>query len=83
MKLHIIHLEHRTDRTNELEEELASQGITDYMFWQGFHDMEKPSRGIAKAHQQIVAWAADKSLPEVLIGEDGYGAALEARAGAN
>lgn len=68
--LHIIHLPHRIDRRKLVLEELQSQGIFDFVFWKGFHDVEKPSRGIAKAHQQIVAWAAEQRLPEVMIAED-------------
>jgi hypothetical protein len=70
MKLNIIHLPHRTDRFELLQKELASQGITDYQIWNGIMDAELPARGISRAHKQIVRDAADKGLPEVLIGED-------------
>ena len=70
MTLNIIHLSHRIDRYNNVLDELESQGITDFAFWEGFLDREKPSRGIAKAHQQIVAWAAKQCLNEILIAED-------------
>ena len=70
MTLHVIHLKHRRDRLAQVLSELENEGINDYVFWEGFHDSEKPVRGIAKAHQQIVRWAMESGLPEVLIAED-------------
>lgn len=70
MTVNIIHLPHRLDRRNQILEELACQGIEDYVIWPGLHDLTHPSKGIARAHQQVVSWALDRSLPEILIAED-------------
>lgn len=70
MTLNIIHLSHRVDRRIQLQKQLENQDISDFIFWEGCYDKEKPSRGIAKAHQQIVAWAANNSLNDILIAED-------------
>lgn len=70
MQLHVIHLKHRKDRLKSILEELQTQNVGNYVFWEGIQDHEKPSRGIAKAHQQIVAWAYEQGMPEVLIAED-------------
>jgi len=69
-QIHIIHLPHRRDRLSQVLKELDIQRVENYVFWEGFIDLEKPSRGIAKAHQQIITWAADLGLPDVLIAED-------------
>lgn len=70
IQVHIIYLPHRKDRLLQVLNELHIQGVENYVFWEGFIDREKPSRGIAKAHQQIVSWAHDLGLPDVLIAED-------------
>lgn len=70
MQLHIVHLKHRLDRRNQVLRELEIQNLNNYVFWEGFRDTEKPSRGIAKAHQQIVSWASEQGLQEVMIAED-------------
>jgi hypothetical protein len=70
MTLHIINLKHRTDRLEEVLIELESQGAKNYVLWEGVYDTEKPSIGIAKAHQQIILWASEQNIPEVLIAED-------------
>lgn len=70
MQLNIIHLKHRIDRYQKVLNQLEKQGIKEYVFWDGFRDTEKPSQGIAKAHQRIVAWASKQGLPKVLIVED-------------
>jgi hypothetical protein len=61
MKLHIIHLIHRIDRLEQLTNQLQMQKITDFQIWPGLIDLNRASRGIAKAHQQIVGWAKDWS----------------------
>ncbi|MCI4668213.1 MAG: hypothetical protein MRZ79_08755 [Bacteroidia bacterium] len=69
MKLNIIHLSHRTDRWETLQQELKSQNITDYQIWEGIRD--SPTRkGISRAHKQIVLDAKNRGLPRVLIEED-------------
>lgn len=58
-----------TVRRDRLLKELTEQGITDYKFFPAiFEDIAY--KGIAKAHRQIVQYAKDNNLPEVLIFED-------------
>lgn len=68
--IHIIHLPHRTDRYAHLMQEFQSQGITNYRIWGGILDKQIPFRGINLAHKQIVQYAKETGLPEILIGED-------------
>lgn len=68
--LHIIHLPHRTDRWELLQQELQRQQVDDFRIWEGIRDPECPPRGISKAHKQIIAWAAAHGCPQVLIAED-------------
>jgi hypothetical protein len=70
MTVNIIHLQHRTDRLVMLREELAKQNIGDFKIWGGIIDRDCPYAGISKAHKQIVKYARDENLEEVLIGED-------------
>jgi len=70
MTIHIIHLPHRSDRYELLLKELENQHIKDFRIWDGIVDKEIVSRGIAKAHKQIVKHAKALQLPEVLIAED-------------
>lgn len=70
MRLNIIHLKHRADRLESLEQEIAGQGITNYKIWDGIIDPILPCRGISQAHKQIINDAKEKGLSEVLIGED-------------
>jgi len=69
MQLNIINLEHRFERIENLRIELNNQNITDFKIWKGIID--KPiCKGISKAHKQIVQYAKDNGLNEVLICED-------------
>ncbi len=70
MQVNIIHLPARTDRWQTLLSELSTQKISDYRIWDGVIDPITPFRGISKAHKQIVQFAKDDDLPEILIGED-------------
>ncbi|HNP07165.1 MAG TPA: hypothetical protein PKN99_06045 [Cyclobacteriaceae bacterium] len=70
MHLHIVHLKHRQDRLSQVLRELEIQIFDNYVLWEGFLDTEKPSRGIAEAHNQIVSWASEQGLQEVMIAED-------------
>ncbi len=66
--IHIIHLDNRPDRLNQLLPDLERHNVK-YQLWPGIVHT-KPSIGIAMAHQQIVRWAAKECLPEITIGED-------------
>lgn len=70
MTLHIINLPHRTDRLLKLREELADQGITDFRIWDGIIHPTSPKTGISQAHKQIIQYALEKELSEILIAED-------------
>jgi len=70
MNINIIHLPHRIDRLALLQIELANQNITQYTIWSGIVDSILTCRGISSAHKQIVQYAFDRNLPEILIGED-------------
>lgn len=67
--IHIIHSDHRSDRLATLMYELDRQGIADYRLWPAIFD--KPvCKGVSRAHKQIVAYAKEQGLPEVVIMED-------------
>lgn len=68
--LNIIHLEHRKDRLELLQKELAEQGIYQYKIWDGIWDRKQPCKGISKSHKQIVKFACDNKLPSIMIAED-------------
>ena len=53
-----------------LQTQLQKQSISDYKIWNGIIDTEEPFAGIAKAHKQIIQYAKEKNIPEVLIAED-------------
>jgi hypothetical protein len=70
MVLNIIHLPHRTDRLKVLNQELLEQNILKYKIWDGIIDKSFPQRGISQAHKQIVKYAQEEKLAEILIAED-------------
>lgn len=70
MELNIIHLPTRKDRWTSLTMELAEQNIKDYKIWNGIIDATLTHRGISQAHKQVIRYAQDRNLPEVLVGED-------------
>jgi len=66
----IIHDTSRIDRMEVLKKEMEQQEIEKYNLWDAIHDVRSVQAGISKAHKQIVQWAKDNELPEVLIMED-------------
>jgi hypothetical protein len=70
MTINVIHLANRYDRERTLEKEMKEQDVIDYRVWDGIIDPKTPSRGISKAHKQIVKYARNNSLHEILIAED-------------
>lgn len=58
------------DRWQSLSQELASQNITDFRIWPGIIDKIMPFRGVSKAHKQIVKWAKETGLDQIMIAED-------------
>jgi hypothetical protein len=67
-KLNIIHLAHRTDRLETINNQLVNNKIRACM-WPGIINPD-PKVGIASAHKQIVAYAQKKKLPSIIIAED-------------
>lgn len=58
-------------RIDRLKVEMERQGITEYRIWPAITYANLPRRsGISAAHKQIVRWAMEEGLPEVLIFED-------------
>jgi len=49
--------------------ELETQGITDYMMWQGLF-LPSIKESINRSHKQIIEWAYENDLEEVCICED-------------
>jgi hypothetical protein len=70
MSINIIPLKYREDRLAVLKDELLIQEITEYRIWSGIPDTESSCRGICRAHKEIIEWARNERLPEVLIAED-------------
>lgn len=70
MTLHIIHLPDRKDRLEVLKRELEIQNITDYRIWDGIIDSQFTCKGISQAHKQIIQFAKQEKLTEILIAED-------------
>ncbi|HXB45315.1 MAG TPA: hypothetical protein VNV85_14720 [Puia sp.] len=71
MIINIINLPDRRDRLKILEKELKEQHITEYKIWAGIIDgQDNTARGISKAHKQIVKYAKDNNLSEILIAAD-------------
>jgi hypothetical protein len=66
----IIHDTSRVDRMEVLKKEIEQQGIEKYNLWDAVYDVRSVYAGINKAHKQIVQWAKENELPEVLIMED-------------
>jgi hypothetical protein len=67
--LHIIHLDRRTDRLQKLTAQLKEQNIYACL-WPGIIDPVNSRKGIARAHQQIVAFAKQEKLSQIIIAED-------------
>jgi hypothetical protein len=66
----IIHRQSDYDRLPRLFNELQTQGIVRFDFWEGVYDVMSVKRGINLAHKQIVLNAKQRNLEEVLIFED-------------
>lgn len=68
--LHILHLEKRTDRLENLNKQLEEQEITDYSIVLGEVDLAAVFRGINNSHKKIIRMAKQKGLPNCIIAED-------------
>lgn len=70
MTVNIIHDKDRKDRWRLLQQEIATHNL-DVVYWPAVHH-HNPRTGISRAHKQIVQWARDSRLPEILIAEDDF-----------
>lgn len=67
----IIHNPNREERLPRLQAEMQRQGIEEYNLWPAIvYNTSDRYRGVSHAHKQIVGWAEQEGLPEVLIMED-------------
>jgi hypothetical protein len=68
LRLNLIH-GNRSERLQTLKEQLRSNNVTDYEFWEGVY---RPSikASINEAHKQIVMYAKIAGWKEVCIAED-------------
>ena len=57
---------HNPDRDRNFKKELEN---IPYVVWPAIFE-KKPCTGVSKAHKQIVQWAKELNLPEVLVMED-------------
>lgn len=69
MTAHIIHNPKRVERFSVLQSELQRQGITEYVLHNAVQS-KFPAMGISIAHKNVVRYAIENNLPEILIMED-------------
>jgi len=69
IKINIISLPKRTDRRESIIKQMELEGITSYKIWDGIPHVQ-PKIGINRAHKQIIQYAKDNNLPEIIIAED-------------
>jgi hypothetical protein len=68
--LNIIHNQYRPDRLQTLNYELNRQeGVEIWRLWPAILD-SPVCKGVSRAHKQIVQFAKDWKIPEVIIAED-------------
>lgn len=58
------------ERKERILHELAEQEIFDFQFWEGIFDPTSVVVSINKSHKQIIRYAKEMGLPEVLVFED-------------
>jgi hypothetical protein len=66
----IIHLPYRIDRLEQLRNEILLQQIPHFKIWDGILGTGIPAKDILKAHQQIVHFAKEQNMEEIIIAED-------------
>jgi hypothetical protein len=67
--INIISLPKRTDRRESIVKQMELEGIDNYKIWDGIPHMQ-PKIGINRAHKQIVQYAKENNLEEVVVAED-------------
>lgn len=68
--LHILHLERRHDRLDNLMKELSEQNITDYTIVHGIEDAAMVFRAISQSHKRIVRLARQQKMENCIVAED-------------
>lgn len=66
--VNIIHLPRREDRMLNIIRQAETQGF-EYRLWEGI-EQGNAMRDIGDSHKQIVQFAKENGMPEILIGED-------------
>ena len=67
--INIISLPKRTDRRTSIAKQMDLEKVTNYRIWDGVIHSQ-PKTGISRAHKQIVQYAKDSNLREVVVAED-------------
>jgi hypothetical protein len=68
MNINIIHLFNRIDRWEILQKELKQQAILEYKIWGGVTAKDNnTTHAISKAHKQIVRFAKESGLSEIIM----------------
>lgn len=68
-QVHVINLQHRTDRMDAFTTEAARQGV-EFRRWDGILNKGNPKMGICQAHKQIVRYAQEENMERIFICED-------------
>lgn len=65
----ILHNDNREERLERLFRDMQIQGIREYKLWPIIRDPSR-TKSISMGHKQIVRWAKENDLEEILIFED-------------
>lgn len=68
--LNILHIIERTDRAESLKIQLQSNGIENYIMWQGEVNRHNRKESICKGFKRIIQWAKDTLQERITIAED-------------
>ena len=77
-RLNIIHLPndpahpHREEREKSFMGQMGSQGINDFLVWNGIYDPDDTIGAISRSHKMIVKHAKENDLQRVIIAEDDF-----------
>lgn len=69
MELNVIYDNRQSDDYQRLIDEFASQGITDYHFWEAICNKNSVVESINSSHKMIIRWAKGNRKPFVVIAE--------------
>jgi len=68
--VNILTTSNRRERMMVTKQELATQGIVDYQFWEGYRLPTGVVQSISKGHKMIIRWAQKNQQPEVCVMEN-------------